>query len=568
MTMFSNNSETLQARLRAAMPEDMERMFQWRNMPEIVALGRTQKAVSWEDHQAWFRHTLHDPCRVLLIILLDDQPIGQVRFDQIQHEDDACEVSIYLLAAFTGRGLGTCALKKACAIAFERLDVRRIDAVILKENRRSLSAFQKAGFQDAFPESPESFSDHIKLTLRRPPDISRDRIKQEFAQVAGVELLDESCDTNSDGRLTRPSNCAMLQTMSGLEVPHNRITHGLAEAEAVVRTVRSGYWVEGPQVAVLERTLAEIAGVEYAVCVASGLSALRLTLKGLGIQPEDQVLVPAYSCVALANAVMACGARPIPVDITESHWTLNSIAAQQAVNTSAIHAAIVVHTFGLPAESEPLREKGIPVIEDCAHAFGMAVNGKALGGQADAAILSFYATKLIAAGEGGAVLTRSSKLADFIRSWRNYGDQAADGTRFNDKMTDIEATLALCQLQRLKEMLACRRALAERYHEAFSRLAERTEVFRLPDISHNRVWYRYAVEMRSKPAANISRQLRVWGIHAEQPVWDWRLSSAPACPVADRAYRWVLSLPLYPSLTFEEQDRVIHSFKEVCQEDA
>ena len=246
--------ESLDVRLRLATPEDEERVFQWRNMPEIVALGRTQKTVSWEDHQTWFRHTIDDPRRLLLIVVLNDQPIGQVRFDQNHNEDHACEVSIYLLAGFTGRGLGTSALKQSCSIAFDRLGVNRIDAVILGENQRSLSAFRKAGFEN-IPLPLDAVSDCFKLSLHRWSEASS-QIRPQRHEIRGA---------SRGWRTALASNC------SGMErVPHNRITHGPAEAQAVLGVLKTGYWASGPQVASLEAKLAEIAEVDHAVCVSSG----------------------------------------------------------------------------------------------------------------------------------------------------------------------------------------------------------------------------------------------------------------------------------------------------------
>jgi dTDP-4-amino-4,6-dideoxygalactose transaminase len=208
----------------------------------------------------------------------------------------------------------------------------------------------------------------------------------------------------------------------------------------------------------------------------------------------------------------------------------------------------------------------IPIIEDCAHAFGITLNGKPLGGRTHAAILSFYATKLIGAGEGGAILTNSEELAQFVRSWRDYSDQPPDGTRLNDKMTDLEATLALCQLDRLQDMIVARQELAKRYHDLLAREATCTNMFRLPDISRSRIWYRYAVEMRNAPARAVVDHLDRYGIHAAEPVTDWRPSGSPECPEASSAYRHVVSLPLYPTLTPEEQDRVVHAFLAFCRE--
>lgn len=512
--------------LRRATIDDMQMIFGWRNIPEIVSLGKTQRPVDWDEHRTWFQEVVTGDNHLLLVVLLAGKPIGQVRFDRLK--DHSCEVSVFLSPEFTGRGLGVLALKHACWEAFAKMDIEEVVATIRRGNRRSISAFKKAGFNFMKQPRINTRPRHLVLRARHPSDI-----------------------------------------------PHNRITQGLLEVRAIAKTVRSGQWGSGPKVAELEATLAKAAEVRHVVCVGSGTAALRLTLKGLGTRPGDRVLVPAYSCVALASAVLACGASPVPVDVTPHDWNFDSSQAKSVIETTPpgrgggrMATAIGVHTFGVPAAIEQMMDSGIPIIEDCAHGFGIHVNGKVLGGRAHASVLSFYATKLIGGGEGGAILTDSAELAEFARSWRDNNDQPPDGTRLNDKMNDLEATLALCQLQRLKDMLATRQRLAKRYDELLSPEANRTGPFLLPDVSETRVWYRYAVEMSQLPARDVVERLLRYGIHAAQPVTDWRPSSAPACPTADRAYRHIVSLPLYPTLSHEEQTRVAHAFLEVCREDA
>ena len=171
-------------------------------------------------------------------------------------------------------------------------------------------------------------------------------------------------------------------------IPHNRITWDSAETAAAAAAVQSGQWTCGPRVAALEQELARRAGVQHAVCVASGVSALRLALRALAIGPGAAVLVPAYSCVALANAVLACEGRPVCVDVEPGAWNLAPEAAE-ASRSTAPKAVIAVDTFGMPARIERLRRLGAPVIEDCAHAFGIQHEDGLLGGRADVGILSF-----------------------------------------------------------------------------------------------------------------------------------------------------------------------------------
>lgn len=344
-------------------------------------------------------------------------------------------------------------------------------------------------------------------------------------------------------------------------IPHNRLTFGEAECKAVLRTVRSGQWAQGPRVEELERRLAQMAGVQHSVCVGSGLAALRLSLGALDIQPNDRVLVPAYSCVALANAALSWGATPVPVEI-EENWTISPVEAHRESEAEGAKAGIAVNTFGFPAAIETI--EGVTWIEDCAHGFGMEADGKALASRADVGVLSFYATKLIGGGEGGAVLTNSSRVADFIRSARDYGDQAADPHRLNDKMTDLEASLVLAQLERLPDMIMTRKRLAERYLEHLGQVAG-NGTCRLPSVGGERIWYRFAVEMLTVPAERAVSDLLPLGIQAAIPVTDWRPKRSPVTPVADRAYRSLVSLPLYPRLTESDQDVVIAAFTDLCE---
>jgi len=348
-------------------------------------------------------------------------------------------------------------------------------------------------------------------------------------------------------------------------VPHNRLTFGEPECDAVLLTVRSGYWAQGPRVRELETMLARLGGVRHAVCVASGLAALRLTLGGLGIRPTDSVLVPAYSCVALANSVLAWGATPVPVEVDPTHWNIDPERCRSQIESSRPHAMIVVNTFGAPAPMEEIVSSEVPVIEDCAHGFGLKKSGKWLGSRALAGVLSFYATKLIGGGEGGAVLTDSEQIAQFVRSARDYGDQPADGHRMNDKMNDLEASLVLAQLERLPEMIAAREAVAFRYLEQLDDPRFRP-IFRLPPRTTERVWYRFAVEMLATSAKTAVLGLERLGIHSAAPVTDWRPAGSPAAPIADRAYRTLVSLPLYPTLTGDEQDSVVKAFLKLCED--
>lgn len=347
-----------------------------------------------------------------------------------------------------------------------------------------------------------------------------------------------------------------------IKVPHNRLTFGEEEVQAVSTVIRSGYWAGGPVLKTLEDALCKCAGVSHAVGVSSGLSGLRLALQSMDVSEGDEVIVPAYSCVALANAPLALGATPVPADVRTDDWNLDPESVRSCVtkNTKAI---IVVNMFGAPGPIEELRDLGIPIIEDCAHAFGADAVGSPLGSRGDAAVLSFYATKLIGAGMGGAVLTNDDAIASTVRSYRGYNDEPMNQLRHNDTMTDSEAALTLCQLDRLQQMIEARKNIATRYDQAFKSLAEESGKFSLPSITADRIWYRYCVEMNSAKGEEVITALRQHGIHAERPVEDWREGDAQKLENASHAYEKLVSLPCYPTLTEEEQTLVCEAFKEV-----
>jgi perosamine synthetase len=501
-----------QISLRPACEADEERLFAWRNRPEIVALGSSRQTVERAQHRAWFAETLAGERRSLYVIEGDGHPVGQVRFDW--HARRRAEVSIYLLSEFTGRGLGVAALREGCRCALASGRADSLVARIRHDNPRSRAAFAKVGFVASNEDQP----------------------------LVGYDTL----------------VCHKIAPT----VPHNRLTHSVEEEQAVARVVRSGRWAGGVELAELERRLALLAGVAHAVGVGSGVGALRLSLLALGVGRGDRVAVPAYSCVALPNAVLACGAQPVPVDVSPD--TLNiSVAALHAslAVQPRLKAVIAVHTFGSAAPVRELTAFGVPVVEDCSHAFGRG----SLGGLGRVAMLSLYATKLLGAGEGGMILTDDAAVADQVRAARDYADQAPSAHRLNDKLTDLAAALALCQLDRLPRSLVRRTELAQRYTAQLAACAAEHDCA-LPVDEPNRVWYRYAAAVPD--AAEVIASLAAQGIATARPVENWGGATSASTPIATRAYDQLVSLPLYPTLTEAEQDLVcaafIHTLSVAC----
>jgi perosamine synthetase len=337
---------------------------------------------------------------------------------------------------------------------------------------------------------------------------------------------------------------------------------GEQEAEAAAAAVRSRTLAQGPRNAELEAYWCELTGNTEAAAVASGVGGLRLALHALGVGAGDEVLMPAYSCVALLNAALVLGATPVLADVIPGEWTLDphDAARRAGPNTKAL---IAVNLFGMPARIGDLRGLGVPIVEDCAHGIGGRTDAGPFGAGGDLGIASFYATKMHAAGEGGIVASRGPELIERVRAARDYGDRPPDAQHLNDKMSDIEAAIAVVQLKRMGKALALRAERAARYDEALGGLAA-DGLVELPARDTGRTWYRYAVRLAGRESSEVCEWMSARGIRMEQPVWD--LSAYPHwvddLPVTRDAFDHVVSLPLYPDLSNAEQDAVTGRFDE------
>ena len=356
-------------------------------------------------------------------------------------------------------------------------------------------------------------------------------------------------------------DAAMAQMST--RIPHNRLTFGQEEVDAAASAVASGWWVSGRESAAFESEIACATSRNSAVSVGSGFAALRLGLVSLGVAEDDEVIVPAYCCVALVNAVMSIGARAVPADIDED-WNLAADAVRSAI-TKKTRAIIAVHTFGAPANLDALAQLGVPVVEDCSHGFGEIGNEAVLGSQADVAVISLHATKFTGCGEGGVVLANGPDIAERVRDLRDYTDKRPSALRMNDKISDIEAAIARCQLRRLKSICQAREERSKRYDEALQGL-EAGGLLRRPSRGRPRIWYRYAIEVTQGRLEKLSERLRSRGVDTAQPVDNWHSGDIRSWPRSRHAYQSLLSLPLYPTLQPDEQDRVIEEMVSAAED--
>lgn len=367
---------------------------------------------------------------------------------------------------------------------------------------------------------------------------------------------------------------------------------------AVLEPLKTGWIVQGPKVRQFEEAVAGYACAEAAVATSSCTTALHLALLACGVGPGDEVIVPAFTFVATANAVEHVGARPVFADVDLRTFNVDVSHVRTALTTST-KAVIPVHLFGLCADMDPICElaesKGLKIIEDAACALGAFYRGRHAGTLGDAGCLSFHARKVITTGEGGMVLTRTDSIAQQVRALRDHGAAADDFRRhsagetllpdylwagFNYRMTDLQASLGLAQQEKLGWLLERRAMLVSRYAERLREIDWLEVPTSLPGCVHAYQSYvclfrpdvptlDHAAELAERRRA-LMRRLRQQGVDTRQGThavhllqyYARRYKLAPEeFPNALLADRLTLALPLYPQLTEAEQDQVVEALR-------
>ena len=352
---------------------------------------------------------------------------------------------------------------------------------------------------------------------------------------------------------------------------------GEEEIEAVARTIRSGWLTTGPNAAELERRFAAYVGAKHALAVSSGTAAMHLTLVALGIGPGDEVITTPITWPATANVVVHAGATPVFVDVRESDLNIDPEGAKAAV-TERTKAIMPVHLAGQPVDLDPIWALGLPVIEDAAHAAESEYRGRKIGALSDATCFSLYATKNVAAGEGGIVTTDRDDVADAIRELRlmrrrggSLYDIAVPGYKAN--LSDVLAAIALVQLDKLDGHREIRLRYFAAYDEAVSELNGIEPLGR--DERDLHALHLYVVRIDPERAGatrddyaallaeeNIATSIHFLPVHTLSAYREL-LPDQPSLPVAERAGAQVLSLPLSPAHSDEDVADAIDALRRV-----
>src|SRR5688500_15429641 len=349
----------------------------------------------------------------------------------------------------------------------------------------------------------------------------------------------------------------MRETQLGFQPP----SIGEEEIEAVADALRSGWLTTGPRAALLEERMAEYLEANHVLAVASGTAALHLALVALGLGPGDEVITTPITWPATANVIVHTGATPVFVDVRDGDLNIDP-ALVAAAMTERTKAILPVHLAGQPCDLDPLWELGIPVVEDAAHAAESAYRGRKLGGLSEATCFSLYATKNIAAGEGGLVATNSDEVADAIRNLRlmrrgdgSLYDITVPGYKAN--LSDVLAAIALVQLDKLPRHTAARERQFALYDDGLAGLDGIEPLVRDPRDVHALHLYVVRIDaerfgltrdevQRALGEERISTSIHFLPVH--RLTWyRERLREQTALPRDARAGHAIFALPLSPA---------------------
>jgi dTDP-4-amino-4,6-dideoxygalactose transaminase len=335
--------------------------------------------------------------------------------------------------------------------------------------------------------------------------------------------------------------------------------------DAIDRVLTSGFYILGPEVTNFETEFAQYLDVPHALGVANGTEALELALRAVGVQPGDKVATVSHTVTATATAIVEIGAEPVFIDIDPATMVMCLDALESTLATRDIKAVVPVHLYGQPVDMPRLSDLAnihqFAIVEDCAQSCGAAIGGKKTGSWGDAAAFSFYPTKNLGAiGDGGAVTTTSESVAQRLQALRQYGWQqryisASPGR--NSRLDEIQAAILRVRLPLLDDMNSTRRAHAQRYQAGLAQSSLTLPAYR---ENEHAIFHQYTV--RSKHRDTLRNALSAQGIGTgllyscpvhQQPAFQTDI----VLPHTENTAKQLLNLPVHPSLSLTDIDRVI-----------
>jgi len=366
------------------------------------------------------------------------------------------------------------------------------------------------------------------------------------------------------------------------------------EINAVTETLKSNWITTGPRTREFEEKFKKYIGCKYAIAVSSCTAGLHMSLVACDVGAGDEVITSPFTFAATANVVVHQGAKPVFADIDEKTYNISPGKIEDKISDKT-KAIIPVHYGGQPCKMDEIlkiaKEHQVPVLEDAAHAVGSKYKGKKIGTIGDATSFSFYATKNITTAEGGMVTTDNNEIAKEVRMWSFHGMSKDAWKRYLSKgswyyevlvpgykynMTDLQASLGICQLSKLGDFLGAREKLAKRYTKAFDGMPEIVEPSVEKHVCH--AWHLYPIQVdtdllkigRDKfvealSAENIGTSVHFIPLHRHPYYRETFGYKEDDFPVANRVYKREVSLPLYPGMSMDDVDDAIEAVRKIVE---
>jgi len=379
-----------------------------------------------------------------------------------------------------------------------------------------------------------------------------------------------------------------VEAKKKLNIPITKPALTEEEARAPFESIKSGWVTQGPKVAEFEKAVATYVGAQQGIATTSCTTGLHLALAAIGVGPGDEVIVPSFTFIASANAILYTGATVIFCEIDPRTYNADPSDIEKRI-TRRTKAIMPVDQIGLACDigaiNEIAKRHGVDLIEDAAPTIGGTYKGRRVGSNAHQTVFSFHPRKVITTGEGGMILTDDDALADRARKLRAHGMSVSDLDRhkadrpiieeyhdlgFNYRMTDIQASIGLVQLRRLDELLRIRVAKAERYNAELAKIKGLEVPYTPPYATHT--YQSYCVRLTKDCKVDredlMSRLLKrgiatrrgVMASHLEKVYRD-RVGNV-SLPVTEEAARTTMLIPLFASMTDDEQAYVIDALRE------
>ena len=372
-------------------------------------------------------------------------------------------------------------------------------------------------------------------------------------------------------------------------IPYGRQTIEEDDIQAVVDVLRSDYLTTGPKIAEFEKMVADYVGAKYAVAISNGTSALHAACFAAGIQPGDEVITTPLTFAASANCVLYCGGTPVFADVDPKTYNIDPEDIRRKI-TDKTKAIIAVHLAGQPCDMDEIhkiaKEHDLLVIEDGAHALGSVYKGKKVGTLSDMTTFSFHPVKPITTGEGGMIVTDNEQFYQKMMLFRSHGITREENlmTRndgpwfyqqldlgYNYRITDIQCALGCSQMKKLDRFLARRKQIVARYNEAFADCENIITPYQLPETESG--WHLYIVQVKNCDRRKVFEALREQGIAVNvhyipvymHPYYQEHGYKDVHCKNAEEIYSHIITLPLYPALTEEQQKFVIEKIMDALE---